>query len=71
MNTQITVNNDSFQITIPISKVYENEVIKDFIDYLRIKEISSRSKATDKDIEKLSKEINKSYWETHKKGLLS
>ncbi len=70
MSTQITVNNSTYQINIPISEVNENEIIKDFIDYLRVKEIASKSKATDKDIENISKEINKSYWQAHKKDLL-
>ena len=47
METQIKVKNKYFQINIPIEEVYKNEVIKDFIDYLRIKEISSKSKASE------------------------
>ncbi len=45
---------------------YDPEVI----DYLTFLEITSKSKATDKDIEKLSEDIKQNWWEENKENFL-
>lgn len=36
--------------------------LQNMIDYLRYKEITSKSKAKQSDVDKLAKEVNKSIW---------
>ncbi len=45
---------------------YDPEVI----DYLTFLEITSKSKATEKDIEKLSEDIKQNWWEENKDNFL-
>jgi hypothetical protein len=45
---------------------YDPEVI----DFLTFLEITSKSKATDEDIEELSEEIKRNWWEENKKRFL-
>ncbi len=40
------------------------------IDYLTLLDITSRSKASDKAIEKLSEEIKRNWWEENKESFL-
>jgi hypothetical protein len=70
MDTKVKITDNGYQITIPISEAYENDVIRDFLDFLRVREIASKSKATNKDIEELAEEVNESYWQANKDRLL-
>ena len=41
-----------------------------FLNYLRYKEVVAKSKATRDDIDKLAKEVNKSWWQENKHRFL-
>ena len=56
--------NDELVIRIP-EKV-DPDGLQNFIDYLKVKTISAKSSATSREIEKISSEINKSWWEKNK-----
>ncbi len=43
----------------------------DIIDFLTLLDITSKSKATDTDIQALSKEIKKNWWSANKERLLN
>jgi hypothetical protein len=40
------------------------------LNYLRYKEIVAKSKATQEDVEKLAREVNRSWWEKNKHHFL-
>jgi len=63
MNIVMSKIGSSYQINIPISESYQDEYVRRFLDYLRIKEITSKSLATDEDINNLSEELMKQWWE--------
>jgi len=44
---------------------------KDIIDFLTVMEIAGKSKGTDEQIDQLSDEIKKDWWENNKKRLLN
>lgn len=46
------------------------EEIQRFLNYLRYKELVDQSKATQEDIDKLAREVNKSWWEKNKHRFL-
>jgi hypothetical protein len=71
MLTKVSVNKDFYEIKIPVEEANNIESIRRFIDYLRIREISSKSTATDEEIAKLSKDINKDFWQNNKDKLLN
>ncbi|MBP7552204.1 MAG: hypothetical protein KA885_02165 [Spirochaetes bacterium] len=62
MSVTLNITNDSFQFSLPLNMIYEDKMVKNFVDYLRVKEILSVSNVNDEDIEDLSQEINKSFW---------
>ena len=70
MLTKVLVHKDFYEIMIPIDEANEIEIIRNFIDYLRVKKTASQSVATDEDIEILSKGINQSYWQENKTKFL-
>ncbi len=63
MNIVMSKIGSSYQINIPISESYQDEYVRRFLDYLRIKEITSKSLATDEDINELSEELMEQWWE--------
>lgn len=63
MNIVMSKIGSSYQINIPILETYQDEYVRRFLDYLRIKEITSKSLATDKDIDNLSEELMEQWWE--------
>jgi len=63
MNIVMSKIGSSYQINIPISESYQDEYVRRFLDYLRIKEITSTSLATDEDINNLSEELMEQWWE--------
>lgn len=62
---RIERSNNEIKFTIP-DNIVDIDEIQSFIDYIRIKEISSKSKGTDSDVNNLSDEINQSWWEKNK-----
>jgi len=63
MNIVMSKIGSSYQINIPISESYQDEYVRRFLDYLRIKEITSTSLATDEDINNLLEELMEQWWE--------
>jgi hypothetical protein len=57
--------NNEIKISLPDDLLNINEIQK-MLDYFRYREISSQSKATQKDADDLADEINKSWWEKNK-----
>lgn len=63
---KVEILNDELVVRIPY-----NENLKEtqnLLDYLRYLEISSKSKASQEDIDKLLNDIKKSTWENFKKN---
>lgn len=56
--------NDELVIRIP--EKIDPDGLQNFIDYLKVKAITAKSSATSREIEKISSEINKSWWEKNK-----
>jgi len=61
-------NKDEVIIRLPASM--DTSDIEDMVDYIRFKEITSKSKATQEQVDNLVKEAKKGSWETNRKRLL-
>jgi hypothetical protein len=57
--------NNEIKISLPDNLIDINEV-QNLLDYFRYREISSKSKGTQKDADALANEINKSWWDKNK-----
>ena len=57
------------EIIIKIPSNVNIEGLQEIIEYLRYKEILSKSKATAEDIEELADEVNKSWWNANREKL--
>ncbi len=66
MKIEISETDRYYQIIIPISESYHDKYVRKFSDYLRLKEISAKSHASDEDIENLSEEIIEKWWNKNK-----
>jgi hypothetical protein len=53
------INNE---IVIRISENIEPELLQEFFDYIKAKSTLLKSQATEEDVEKISNQINKSWW---------
>jgi hypothetical protein len=71
MKTKVNITKDYYQIRIPVSEVYSNKAIRRFLDFLKIREIASQSKATEKQISELADEVTESFWKKNKDSLLN
>jgi len=60
------IENKNNEIIIRISSEVNLEDIQKSLDYIRYKEILSKSTATEADIEKLASEVNQSWWDKNK-----
>jgi hypothetical protein len=60
------IENKDNEIIIRISSNVNLEDIQKSLDYIRYKEIISKSTATELDIEKLAAEVNESWWSKNK-----
>ena len=58
------------EILIRIPNTIDVESAQRIIDYIRYLEITSNSQATQGDVDKLAKEINKTWWNKNKSKLL-
>jgi hypothetical protein len=58
--------NNEIKISLPDNLIDINEV-QNLLDYFRYREISSKSKGTQKDADALANEINKSWWDKNKR----
>ena len=71
MKTKVNITKDYYQIRIPVSEVYSNKTIRRFLDFIRIRDIASQSKATEEQIAELADEITENFWKTNKDRLLN
>jgi len=62
---KVTRQNNELIISIPDNLLSIKEV-QELMDYLKFRSITSKSKASQKDIDKLADEIDKSWWEKNK-----
>ncbi|MEO5570053.1 MAG: hypothetical protein ABIT08_05365 [Bacteroidia bacterium] len=61
--------NDS-EIVIRLSTDISKSAFKSIVDYLNYLEIASKSKAKQKDVDKLSREVKKGWWAKNRKRLI-
>jgi hypothetical protein len=54
------------ELVIRIPEKIDPDGLQNFIDYLKVKTITTKSSATGREIEEISSEINKSWWEKNK-----
>lgn len=62
---KIKRQNNELTISIPDNIMSLSE-IQELIDYIKFRSITSKSKASQKDIDNLSKEIDESWWAKNK-----
>ncbi len=60
------IENRNNEIIIRIPANIDINISQDFIEYVHVKSILSGSSASQEDIEKISDEINKLWWEKNK-----
>lgn len=66
----IEKRNKEFIIRIP--ETVDTEEIQDFVDYVRYKELTSKSKKTDQSVvDQLTEEININWWNENKSRLMN
>jgi len=63
---QIQRTNDELIIRFSNTININIEYLQKFIDYLRFKEISSKSKATEKQIAEIANDVNQTWWQANK-----
>ena len=65
MAMRIERENNEIRFSIP-DNIIDIDEIQNFIDYVRFKEISIKSKASESDASDLADEINSSWWKKNK-----
>ena len=58
------------EIVIRVSSEIDTFGLQRLVDYLRYLELTSKSKATQKDADQLAEELNLNWWMKHKKRFL-
>ena len=71
MNTILQLKDNFFQINIPLKEAYENKKIKEFIDFIRVEQIRSKSLMTDEEISTLSEEAEKNWWNSNREKIIN
>ncbi len=66
----VTKTSNAIVVTLPTTVDINIEEIQRFLQYLRYKELISKSKATQNDIDQLAREVNKSWWQKNKHRFL-
>ena len=66
----MTIERNSDTLTIKLSANVKVEEIQRFLNFLRFKELVSKSTATQEDADFLAKEVNKKWWERNKQFFL-
>ncbi len=62
----MTIERTADEIIVRLPSSMDIEEILQFLNYLRYKEITQKSQATQEDADRLSKAANKSWWEKNK-----
>jgi len=58
------------EIIIRLPSSVDTNGIQRLLDFLRYKEVTSKSKAKQGDVDKLAREVNKKWWEKNKKKFI-
>jgi len=58
------------EILIRIPNTVDIEGVQRIIDYIRYQEVTSKSKASQEDVDKLADEVNKGWWKKNKDTFL-
>jgi hypothetical protein len=64
------IERNSKEVIIRLPASVNTEDLQDFIDYARYKELTSKSKASQKDIDELADQINKDWWTENRKRFI-
>lgn len=64
------IEKNSKEIIIRLSADIDTEDLQDFLNYARYKELTSSYKTDQKDVDKISKEINADWWSKNRSQLL-
>lgn len=66
----MTIERTADAIIVKLPTNINIEEIQRFLNYLRYKEITAGSKATQADADELAREVNKNWWEKNKNRFL-
>ena len=58
------------EVIIRLSASINTDDLQDMVDYVRYKEITSKFKVSQKTVDKLADDVNKSWWAKNRKRLL-
>jgi dihydroneopterin aldolase len=58
------------EVIIRLSASVNTDDLQDMVDYVRYKEITSKFKASQKSVDKLADDVNKSWWAKNRKRLV-
>lgn len=64
------IERTSKEILIRIPNTVDLQGVQRIIDYIRYQEVTSKSKARQKDIDKLADDVNEGWWEKNKDTFL-
>ncbi len=64
------IERNSKEVVIRLPASVNTDDLQDFIDYARYKELNSKSKATQKEIDELADQINKDWWTDNRKRFI-
>jgi hypothetical protein len=59
------------EVIIRIPASVKTDELQDVLDFIRYKEITSKVKVSQKEVDKLSRDVNKKWWAKNKKRYLS
>ena len=58
------------EVIIRLSASVNTDDLQDFLNYARYKELTSKSKASQKEVDKLADEVNKNWWTKNRKRFI-
>lgn len=62
----MTIERTDKEVIIRLAASIDTEDLKDFFKYARYKELTSKSKATQEEIDGLADEINRNWWKVNR-----
>ena len=71
MQTQIKVEDGYYVIRIPVADSYDDWLAREFVAGLKVREIVSRSQATEDQINELADELQENWWRENKDRFLN
>ncbi len=66
----MTIRREKGNIVITIPDTFSDDSVQRLLDYLKYQELSQKSTALQDDVEKLSKQVNSSWWMQNKARFL-